>query len=140
MSFFTLSSRKPQYSGYVLRLILQGVKCPKYSYILLYLGDSPIYSYIWKTVLYIPIFQGKQEMLNSYYTPRKLCLWWGILFSRCPCVRPCMRVCVCPSIVTFYFFNNLESHCWIFIKPCKHVHICKTNTFAQKVRARGQFY
>ena len=26
----------------------------------------PIYSYIWKTVLYIPIFQGKQEMLNSY--------------------------------------------------------------------------
>ena len=26
----------------------------------------PIYSYIWKTVLYIPIFQGKQEMLNPY--------------------------------------------------------------------------
>ena len=33
---------------------IQGVKCP-------------IYSYIWKTVLYIPIFQGKQEMLNSYF-------------------------------------------------------------------------
>ena len=36
------------------------------SYIFRYLEDSPIYSYIWKTVLYIPIFQGKQEMLNSY--------------------------------------------------------------------------
>ena len=35
------------------------------SYIFLYLEDSPIYSYIWKTVLYIPIFQDKQEMLNS---------------------------------------------------------------------------
>ena len=36
------------------------------SYILLYLEESLIYSYIWKTVLYIPIFQGKREMLNSY--------------------------------------------------------------------------
>ena len=34
-------------------LKVQGVKCS-------------IYSYIWKTVLYIPIFQGKQEILNSY--------------------------------------------------------------------------
>ena len=65
--------------------------------------------------------------------PRKLCLRVGILFSLCPCVRSC----VCPS-VTFCFLNNL-SHCWIFIKPCKHVHICKTNTLDKKVRARGQF-
>ena len=50
-----------------------------------------------------------------------------------------VRVCVRPS-VTFCFFNNLKSHCWIFIKPCKHVHICKTNTLDKKVRARGQFY
>ena len=25
------------------------------------------------------------------YTPRKLCLWEGILFSSCPKVRPCVR-------------------------------------------------
>ena len=50
-------------------------------------------------------------------------------------VRPSVR----PS-VTLYFLNNSKSHCWIFIKPCKHVHICKTNTLDKKVRARGQFY
>ena len=47
----------------------------------------------------------------------------GILFL-CPCVhasvRACVRACVRPS-VTFCFFNILKSHCWIFIKPCKHV-------------------
>ena len=59
----------------------------------------------------------------------------GILFSHCPSVRACVR----PS-VTFCFFNNLKSHRWIFIKPCKHVHICKTNTLDKKVRARGLFY
>ena len=59
----------------------------------------------------------------------------GILFSRCPCVRACVR----PS-VTFCFVNILKSHCWIFIKPCKHVHIYKTKTLNKKVRARGQFY
>ena len=67
----------------------------------------------------------------------------GILFSRCPSVRvsvrPCVRASVRPS-VTFCFLNNLKSHCWIFIKPCKHVHICKTNTLDKKVRTRGQFY
>ena len=41
---------------------------------------------------------------------------------------------------TFCFLNNSKSHRWIFIKPCKHVHICKTNTLDKKVRARGQFY
>ena len=59
----------------------------------------------------------------------------GILFSRCPCVRACVR----PS-VTFCFFNILKSHCWIFIKPCKHVIICKTNTLDKKVRVRSQLY
>ena len=52
------------------------------------------------------------------------------------------KVSVRPSVrasVTFCFLNIL-SHCWIFIKPCKHVHICKTNTLDKKVRARGQFY
>ena len=47
-----------------------------------------------------------------------------------------VRASVRPS-VTFCFFNILKSHCWIFIKPCKHVHICKTNTLDKKVRARG---
>ena len=42
--------------------------------------------------------------------------------------------------VTLCLLNNSKSHCWIFIKPCKHVHICKTNTLDKKVRARGQFY
>ena len=50
-----------------------------------------------------------------------------------------VRVCVRPS-VTLCFLNNSKSHCWIFIKLCKHVHICKTNTLDKKVRARGQFY
>ena len=72
------------------------------------------------------------------YPPQTLFVG-GILFSRCPSVRPCVRACVRPS-VTFCFLNNLKSHCWIFIKPCKHVHICKTNTLDKKVRTRGQFY
>ena len=55
----------------------------------------------------------------------------GILFSRCPSVRPSVTLC---------FLNILKSHCLIFIKPCKHVHICKTNTLDKKVRARGQFH
>ena len=53
-------------------------------------------------------------------------------------VRPSVRVSVRPS-VTLCFLNILKSHCWIFIKPCKHVHICKTNFLDKKVRARGQF-
>ena len=51
---------------------------------------------------------------------RKLCLWWV----------DCFRV-VRPS-VTFCFLNIFKRHCWIFIKPCKHVHICKTNTLSKK--------
>ena len=46
-------------------------------------------------------------------------------------VRASVRVSVRPSVrpsVTLCFLNNSKSHCWIFIKPCKHVHICKTNT------------
>ena len=63
----------------------------------------------------------------------------GILFSRFPSVRASVRASVRPS-VTLCFLNILKSHCWIFIKPCKHVHICKTKTLNKKVRARGQFY
>ena len=42
-----------------------------------------------------------------------------------------VRLCVRPS-VTFCFLIILKSHCWIFINPCKHVHICKTNTLDKK--------
>ena len=78
-----------------------------------------------------------------YYTPPQTLFVVDILFSRCPCVRVCVRASVCASVrppVTFCFLKILKSHCWIFIKPCKHVHICKTNTLDKKVRARGQFY
>ena len=37
----------------------------------------------------------------------------------------------------FIFLNIFKSHGWIFIKPCKHVHICKANTLNKKVRAIG---
>ena len=50
-----------------------------------------------------------------------------------------VRACVRPS-VTFCFLINSKSHCWIFIKPCKHVHICKTNTLDKNIRVRDQFY
>ena len=69
-------------------------------------------------------------LIRCLYPPQTLFVG-GILFSRCPSVRPS---------VTLYFLNNSKSHCWIFIKPCKHVHICKTNTLDKKVRTRGQFY
>ena len=60
------------------------------SYIFLYLEDSPIHSYFWKTVLFIPIFQGKQEMLNYFLKQMLLisnferCMighYWRNLFS-----------------------------------------------------------
>ena len=62
------------------------------------------------------------EMLNIFIPPQTLFVV-GILFSRCLSVRASAR----PS-VTLCFLNILKSHGWIFIKPCKHVHICKTNT------------
>ena len=77
--------------------------------------------------------------LRSLLYPPQTLFVGGILFSRCPSVRPCVRPSVRPS-VTLCFLNNSKSHCRIFIKPCKHVHICKTNTLDKKVRARGQFY
>ena len=82
------------------------------------------------------------ENLDNYTPPQTLFVG-GILFSRCPSVRlsvrPSVRPCVRPS-VTLCFLNILMNHCWIFIKPCKHVHICKTNFLDKKVRARGLFY
>ena len=46
----------------------------------------------------ILVFAIKVSCMNLYriYTPRKLCLWAGILFSRCPSIRACVRPCVRP--------------------------------------------
>ena len=93
-----------------------------------------------KTCKYLPLLcwlvlcTSMHLRMILLYPPQTLFVG-GILFSRCPSVCACVR----PS-VTLCFLNNLKSHCWIFIKPCKHVHICKTNTLDKKVRARGQFY
>ena len=40
------------------------------------------------------IFIGEKISFN--YTPRKLCLWEGILFSRCPSEQTNERTKVCP--------------------------------------------
>ena len=91
------------------------------------------------------LFQLLKAFFSPNYTPLQTLFVVGILFSRCPsvcvclCPSACNVLCVCPS-VTFCFLNNSKSQSWIFIKPCKHVHICKTNTLDKKVRARGQFY
>ena len=84
---------------------------------------------------YIPLLYPPQTLfVVGIYTPPppKLCLWWVYCFH-------VVRLSVCPS-VTFCFLDILKSRSWIFIKPCKHVNICKTNTLDKKVRARGQFY
>ena len=65
-------------------------------------------------------------ILVCNYTPRKLCLWKGILFSRCPSVRPNERKSDRAS-VTFCFLNILKNHRWNFIKFCKHIHMYKAN-------------
>ena len=86
----------------------------------------------WLEVMCDPSTTSQQLL---YPPPPPANFVWGgytvFTLSVCPCVRPS---------VTFCFLDILKSHCWIFIKPCKHVHICKTNTLDKKVRARGQFY
>ena len=90
-----------------------------------------IINQICHTILHLDPLNTLLKCFN--YTPANFV--GGILFSRCPSVRASVR----PS-VTLCFLNNWKSHCWIFIKPSKHVHICMTNTVDKKVRARGQFY
>ena len=106
--------------------------CPTWSQ---FIQDKLEISVYWSMDKYLESKYNSVFRILIHYTPRKLCLWWGILFSRCPSVRLSVR----PS-VTFCFLNNLKSNCWIFIKLCKNIHICKTNTLNKKVRARGQFY
>ena len=73
------------------------------------------------------------DVSSIYYTPA------NFVCGGCTVFTLSVRACVRPS-VTLRFLNILKNHGWIFIKPCKHVHICKTNTLNKKVRARGQFY
>ena len=56
-----------------------------------------------------------------------VCGGYAVFTSVCPCMSPSL---------TFCFSNILKSHSWIFIKPCKHVHICKTNTL-KKIKGKG---
>ena len=84
-----------------------------------------------------------QGLTFVFYTPRKLCLWEGILFSRCPNERTNERTTDRPTervSVTFCFLNNFKNHRWNFIKFCKHFHMYKANTTNEKLRARGQYY
>ena len=90
------------------------------------------------------------ESVQSFYNTPRYNRDLDITWSRCdsqifipPANFVCggytvftLSVCVRQSVM-FRFLNILKSHCWIFIKPCKLVHICKTNTLDKKVRARG---
>ena len=65
-------------------------------------------------VLYLAKISGErlQDHWSSgffFIPPRKLCLWEGILFSRCPKVRPSDRPTDRVS-ETFCFFNNFKNH------------------------------
>ena len=82
----------------------------------LYINDDPEL-----TLTYFTTMSNFGE--TYFYTPCKLCLWEGILFSRCPSKRPSDHVSV-----MFCFLNILKNHLWNFIKFCKHVLMYKTNT------------
>ena len=88
---------------------------PSSCWMLYQLSDFP--PILWCNIIIIP-------PANFVLYPPQTLFVGGILFSRCPSMRPSVT----------------KSYCCIFIKPCKHVHICKTNTLDKKVRARGQFY
>ena len=108
-------------------------------------GSTSLTSFIKCNVTYLDLIKirerqcEKDNVLARFLYPLQTLFVVGILFSCCPSVRVCVLPCVRPS-VTLCFLNILKSHGWIFIKPCKHVHICKTNALNKKVRARGQFY
>ena len=75
-----------------------------------YLRMPPTYLIIYRFI------HGKKLLTNLLYS-RKLCLWWSILFSRCPSVRP--------SVTLWFFPNILKTHWWIFINFCRHIGINK---------------
>ena len=58
----------------------------------------------------------------TFYTPANFVCGGYTVFTLS--VHPCVRA----SVSNALFLNTLKSHCCIFIKPCKHVYICKTNT------------
>ena len=122
---FKVVQRIPFHVEFCLPWQPKGKNTLKHLLVKNYWSDFKIIWYRWSRVT---LYQS----CSNYYTPHKLCLWWVYCFH---VVRVCVRLSV-----TFCFLNILKSHCWIFIKPCKHVHICKTNALNKIVRARGQFY
>ena len=71
------------------------------------------------------------QTMITHYTSCNLCLWRVYCFH--------VNACLCPS-VTVCFRNILKSHSWNINRPCKHIHIYMTNSYNEKIRARGQFY
>ena len=57
---------------------------------------------------------------NLLFSPLTMFEWYTVFTLS-------VRVCLHPS-VTFDSLNFLKIHCWNFIKPCKHIHIYRTNT------------
>ena len=65
-----------------------------------------------------------------FYTPFKFVCGGYTVFK--VSVRSCVRLSG-----TFCFLNILKSLCWIFIKLCKHILTCKTNTLNKKNKGWG---
>ena len=71
---------------------------------------------VYRTIGPLVVWRGDSTIhgLQCYYTPRKLCLWEGILFSRCPKVRPTDRPTVCPkrfvSLITSRIIDGISSN------------------------------
>ena len=93
--------------------------------------DESLYSieclYISKFVLILHILSTQVSDTGPmvlwfwfYYIPRKLCLWWGILFSRCPSVRVSVRDAL-------FFSKILKTHWWTFINFCILIDIIKVH-------------
>ena len=71
------------------------------------------------------------QLLLYYTPPNFVCGGYTVFtFSVLASVRPSVCSSVYPS-VTFCFLNIFKSHCWNFIKPCKHVHIYKVSKGAK---------
>ena len=85
---------------------------PSMDFIHLWRDDRAL-SKILRRTIPIPVRGLKVKITEFFvfnYTPRKLCLWWGILFSHClPSVRPSVGMSVCPSVTLWFFSNSLKT-------------------------------
>ena len=70
------------------------------------------------------------QLFQSLLYPPQTVFVGGILFSRCPSVRPS---------VTFCFLNHFKS--WMEFHQTLHTHsYLQANTYNKEIRARGHFY